>query len=278
MPRPRRDRRPVAVAAPGHAGARRTDGRAARRASGRAPGPDGAPAAIALTPILSARYRARDLERIREAAPGARIVTLSVEGLVGRPGRRRRGAAARLAVGRRVRPAAGPRAAARLGPLGVGRRRAGADAGGPGARHRDHERPRRLLEADRRVRDDDDPVGQPEAARAARAPAGADVAAARGHRAARRDRRDRRARVDRAGGRRAGDGVRLPGRRDAAAARGGDRAARRRGAVVRRGDARPGRRPGDVAGAARGVRLRRAGGPAHARDREHDRRPTRSRR
>ena len=39
------------------------------------------PAAIALTPILSARYRARDLERIREAAPGARIVTLSVEGL-----------------------------------------------------------------------------------------------------------------------------------------------------------------------------------------------------
>ena len=29
------------------------------------------PAAIALTPILSARYRARDLERIRDAAPGA---------------------------------------------------------------------------------------------------------------------------------------------------------------------------------------------------------------
>jgi phosphoglycerate dehydrogenase-like enzyme len=44
-------------------------------------GPGGAPAAIALTPILSARYRARDLERIRDAAPGARIVTLSVEGL-----------------------------------------------------------------------------------------------------------------------------------------------------------------------------------------------------
>jgi phosphoglycerate dehydrogenase-like enzyme len=39
------------------------------------------PAAIALTPILSARYRSRDLERIRAAAPGARIVTLSVEGL-----------------------------------------------------------------------------------------------------------------------------------------------------------------------------------------------------
>jgi phosphoglycerate dehydrogenase-like enzyme len=44
-------------------------------------GPGGAPAAIALTPILSARYRTRDLERIRAAAPGARIVTLSVEGL-----------------------------------------------------------------------------------------------------------------------------------------------------------------------------------------------------
>ena len=44
-------------------------------------GPDGAPTAIALSPILSARYRARDLERIRAAAPGARIVTVSAEGL-----------------------------------------------------------------------------------------------------------------------------------------------------------------------------------------------------
>jgi phosphoglycerate dehydrogenase-like enzyme len=48
-------------------------------------GPAGAPAAIALTPILSARYRARDLERIRAAAPGARIVSLSVEGLSDEP-------------------------------------------------------------------------------------------------------------------------------------------------------------------------------------------------
>ncbi|HLA16864.1 MAG TPA: D-2-hydroxyacid dehydrogenase [Candidatus Limnocylindrales bacterium] len=39
------------------------------------------PAAIALSPILSARYRTRDLERIRAAAPGARIVMLSVEGI-----------------------------------------------------------------------------------------------------------------------------------------------------------------------------------------------------
>jgi len=41
--------------------------------------------AIALSPILSARYRAEDLERIRAAAPGARIVTLSREGLTDEP-------------------------------------------------------------------------------------------------------------------------------------------------------------------------------------------------
>jgi phosphoglycerate dehydrogenase-like enzyme len=39
------------------------------------------PAAIALTPILSGRYRAVDLERIRAAAPGARLVSVSREGL-----------------------------------------------------------------------------------------------------------------------------------------------------------------------------------------------------
>jgi phosphoglycerate dehydrogenase-like enzyme len=53
---------------------------AARRA-GPGSGPNGAPTAIALSPILSARYRSRDLERIRAAAPGARLVTVSVEGL-----------------------------------------------------------------------------------------------------------------------------------------------------------------------------------------------------
>jgi len=37
--------------------------------------------AIALTPILSARYRARDLDAIRAAAPEARLVTVSYEGL-----------------------------------------------------------------------------------------------------------------------------------------------------------------------------------------------------
>jgi phosphoglycerate dehydrogenase-like enzyme len=43
------------------------------------------PLAIAVSPILSARVRASDLERIREAAPGARIVNLSVEGLADGP-------------------------------------------------------------------------------------------------------------------------------------------------------------------------------------------------
>ena len=47
--------------------------------------PGGAPTAIALSPILSARYRAGDLERIRAAAPGARLVTVSVEGLADGP-------------------------------------------------------------------------------------------------------------------------------------------------------------------------------------------------
>src|SRR5207245_6644608 len=41
--------------------------------------------AVALSPILSARYRARDLERIREAAPEARLVMVSHEGLADGP-------------------------------------------------------------------------------------------------------------------------------------------------------------------------------------------------
>jgi phosphoglycerate dehydrogenase-like enzyme len=56
----------------------------ARRA-GPGSGPGGAPTAIALSPILSARYRSRDLERIRAAAPGARLVMVSVEGLADGP-------------------------------------------------------------------------------------------------------------------------------------------------------------------------------------------------
>src|SRR3989304_4380313 len=50
-----------------------------------APGGGGGPAAIALPPILPARYRPADLERIREAAPGSRIVTVSLEGLADAP-------------------------------------------------------------------------------------------------------------------------------------------------------------------------------------------------
>lgn len=48
-------------------------------------GPGGVPRAIAVSPILSARVRAQDLARIREAAPGARIVNLSAEGLADGP-------------------------------------------------------------------------------------------------------------------------------------------------------------------------------------------------
>ena len=56
-----------------------------RRTAGPGRGPGGAPIAIALSPILAARYRARDLDRIRDAAPGSRLVTLSVEGLADGP-------------------------------------------------------------------------------------------------------------------------------------------------------------------------------------------------
>lgn len=51
----------------------------------RGSGPGGVPAAIALTPILSARYREQDLERIAQAAPGSRLVTVSLEGLADGP-------------------------------------------------------------------------------------------------------------------------------------------------------------------------------------------------
>ncbi len=56
-----------------------------RAAPGPGRGPGGVPLAIAVSPILSARVRARDLERIRDAAPGSRIVNLSVEGLADGP-------------------------------------------------------------------------------------------------------------------------------------------------------------------------------------------------
>jgi phosphoglycerate dehydrogenase-like enzyme len=57
----------------------------AQRVAGPGRGPHGVPAAIGLSPILSARYRSRDLERIRSAAPGARLVMISSEGLADGP-------------------------------------------------------------------------------------------------------------------------------------------------------------------------------------------------
>jgi phosphoglycerate dehydrogenase-like enzyme len=54
-------------------------------APGPGSGPGGVPTALAVSPILSARVRAQDLDQIREAAPGSRIVNLSVEGLADGP-------------------------------------------------------------------------------------------------------------------------------------------------------------------------------------------------
>jgi phosphoglycerate dehydrogenase-like enzyme len=53
---------------------------ASTRGPGPGSGPDGAPAAIALTPILAGRWRQRDLDAIRAAAPGARLVTIGFDG------------------------------------------------------------------------------------------------------------------------------------------------------------------------------------------------------
>src|SRR4051794_12458606 len=54
---------------------------AATRTSGPGSGPDGVPAAIGLSPILSARYKPEHLARIADAAPGSRLVSVSLEGL-----------------------------------------------------------------------------------------------------------------------------------------------------------------------------------------------------
>ncbi len=83
-PARRRDRRPGAL---DRARPRRFAGMTDEPVASVGPGsgPGGAPTAIALSPILSARFRSRDLERIRAAAPGARIVSVSVEGLADGP-------------------------------------------------------------------------------------------------------------------------------------------------------------------------------------------------
>ncbi len=62
-----------------------TDEAPIRRVAGPGSGPGGVPRAIAVSPILSARVRAQDLDRIRAAAPGSRIVNLSVDGLADGP-------------------------------------------------------------------------------------------------------------------------------------------------------------------------------------------------
>src|SRR4029077_4910890 len=54
-------------------------------APGPGSGPGGVPTALAVSPILSARVRAQDLDRLREAAPGSRIVNLSAQGLADGP-------------------------------------------------------------------------------------------------------------------------------------------------------------------------------------------------
>ncbi len=56
-----------------------------RQTAGPGRGPNGVPLAIAVSPILSARIRAQDLQRIQAVAPGSRIVNLSVEGLADGP-------------------------------------------------------------------------------------------------------------------------------------------------------------------------------------------------
>ncbi len=53
----------------------------ARPASVRGGEATGVPPAIALSPILSARYRRRDLDAIAAASPGSRLVSVSLEGL-----------------------------------------------------------------------------------------------------------------------------------------------------------------------------------------------------
>lgn len=63
---------------PGPGSAAEPDPRHAQGAA--APGRGRVPAAIALSPILSARYRPQDLERITAAAPGARLVMVSRDG------------------------------------------------------------------------------------------------------------------------------------------------------------------------------------------------------
>ena len=103
-----------------------------------------------------------------------------------------------------------PRAEAAMDPLRLGRSGSHLDPVGPRARADRHERPRRLQQADRRVRRDDVAGHRPTASAAPGAPARADLAAAARAGAVRADGRDRRLREHRRGGRPPAPAVRLP--------------------------------------------------------------------
>ena len=171
-----------------------------RRTAGPGSGPGGAPTAIALSPILSARYRPQR----PGADPGGRAGCPARDAVSRGPRRRSRSTTSRCCSAAGCRRTRFDRLLARAPRLGwVHSASAGVErALTPAARERGivitnargvFSRP------DRRVRRDDDPRGQPAAAPAPRAPARADLAAARGRRAARRDGRDRRTRA-RSGG------------------------------------------------------------------------------
>ena len=84
--------------------------------------------AIALTPILAARWRARDLDAIRAAAPGARIVTIGFDGHPDGPLDDVEVMLRGRLPAEHVRPDPRAGAVAALGPLRDRRRRARPDA------------------------------------------------------------------------------------------------------------------------------------------------------
>ena len=151
------------------------------------------PRAIALSPILSARYRPEDVARIAAAAPGARLVTLSREGLADGPVDD-----VEVLLHGFLAADAYERLLARAPSLRwVHSAAAGVERlltpSGARARALDHQRAGRLQPAHRRVRADDGAGREPPPPAAAGAPGRTDLAAPGGTRAARRHARHRRA-------------------------------------------------------------------------------------
>jgi phosphoglycerate dehydrogenase-like enzyme len=64
---------------PGGLGADPMGGQA--QGAGPGTGPEGSPAAIALTPLIAGAYRTAELERIAAASPGSRLVSVSADGV-----------------------------------------------------------------------------------------------------------------------------------------------------------------------------------------------------